>query len=76
MLDKEDIEVKTIKKLFTFFDNYMKEEIKYMDSLNGVVRIDVADAPSYWFIMNSVDQRNPLHSVYFCYIYIFGIILR
>ena len=27
MLDKEDIEVKTIKKLFTFFDNYMKEEI-------------------------------------------------
>ena len=23
MLDKEDIEVKTIKKLFTFFDNYI-----------------------------------------------------
>ena len=42
-----------------FFNNCMQQEIKFMDTLNGVLRIDVANAPSFWFIMNSVDKRKP-----------------
>ena len=47
------------KEMKEKYDTYMKEEIKYVDSLNGVLRIDVANAPSFWFIMNSVDKRKP-----------------
>ncbi len=42
-----------------FFNNFMRREIKFMDTLNGVLCIDVANAPSFWFIMNSVDKRKP-----------------
>ncbi len=47
-------------KAVAFFQEVFNMEIKYKETLNGVVCLDVGlNTPSVWFIMNSVDPKNP-----------------